>query len=41
MKIRTDFETRVTETLKVSLLHLISKPSDASNFKISDMQRIW
>jgi len=39
MKIRTNSETRVTETLKVILLNLISKSSDTSNFKSSDMQR--
>ena len=38
MKISTNSETRITETLKVSILHLISKPSDTSNFKSSDMQ---
>jgi len=39
MKIRTNSETRVTETLEVGLLHLISKPYDTSNFKSSTMQR--
>jgi hypothetical protein len=38
MKIRTNSETGMTETLKISLLHLISKPSDTSNFKSSDLQ---
>jgi hypothetical protein len=38
MKIRTNFGTRVAEIRKVSLLHLISKPTDTSNFKSSDMQ---
>jgi hypothetical protein len=39
MKIRTNSGTRVTEARKVSLLHLVSKPTDTSNFKSSDMQR--
>lgn len=42
MNIRTNSETRVTET-RLSLLHLISKPTDISNFKSSDSKgmRIW
>lgn len=36
---RTNSETRMPETLKVSILHLITKPSDTSNFKSSDMRR--
>lgn len=39
MKIRKNSETDVTETLKINLLHLISKPSDTSNFKSSDLRR--